>query len=108
MKQDLSHHGMFPIGEKVQLKHTLTSPWFIHGGFGICNLVICHSHDQIPGPHSDAGLVDVWYYELANLQLDCRLRWRSRERMGKLHGLSESLHFGGSWMTKSNVICIFH
>ena len=48
MKQDLSPHGMFPIGEKVQRKHTLRSLWFIPGGFGICNVnvVVCYSRGQ--------------------------------------------------------------
>lgn len=47
IKQDLPPHGMFPTGEKVQIEDTLTSLWFIQGGFGIYSLVICHSSDQI-------------------------------------------------------------
>ena len=48
MKQDLSPHGMFPIGEEVQIQHTLRSLWFIPGGFGICNVnvVVCYSRSE--------------------------------------------------------------
>ena len=47
IKQDLPPHGIFPIGEKVQIEHTLTSLWYLQGGFGNYSLVICHSPDQI-------------------------------------------------------------
>ena len=72
---------MVPIGEKVQIEHTLRSLWFIYGGSGNCNPVILSFPRSDPESHSDTGLVDVWEYELANMRLTCRLRWHSCERL---------------------------